>query len=120
MYIIAVPFDGAEVAHKVTSILLTYNAKLEGFLKQKHLEKFASSLHSADIITDDLRDNPVYSEILQDFISYAECLDEKQELEEHCKVFLNALRAVGGPMKRVADQIRHEWKTNCELHIDFD
>ena len=112
-------FDGAELAHKVTSVLLRYNAKLEGFLKQKHLEKFATCLHSANIITDDLHGNPVYTEIQQEFTSYLECLDEKQEFKKHCKAFLNALRAVGGPMKCVADQIRDGWK-EIELCIDFD
>ena len=93
---------------------------MDGFLKHKHLVKFANSLHSADMITDDLCDNPLYSDIQQEFISYLECLEKKQEIEEHCKVFLSALRAVGGPMRRVAEQIRQEWKDTCELNIDFD
>ena len=99
-----------ELVHKVETVLLSYNSKLEGFLKHKHLEKFATCLHLADIITNDLHHNPVYTEIQQEFISYLECLGEKQEFKEHCKVFLDALRAVGGPMKRVADQIRDAWK----------
>ena len=92
---------------------------MDGFLKHKHLVKFANSLHLADMITDDLRNNPLYSDIQQEFISYLECLEEKQEIEEHCKVFLSALQAVGGPMRRVAEQIRQEWKDTCELNIDF-
>ena len=118
--IIAVPFDGAALAHKVTDILLKYNAQLESFLKQQHLEKIANSLHSADIITDDLRDKPVYPELQQQFTLCIKYLEEKQEIEEHCKVFLSALRAVGGPMRRVAEQIRRGWKDTCEINIDFD
>ena len=118
--IIAVPFDGAALAHKLTDTLLKYNANLESFLKQQHLEKIANSLHSADIITDDLRDKPVYPEIQQQFTLCIEYLEEKQEIEEHCKVFLSALRGVGGPMRRVAEQIRREWKDTCELNIKFD
>ena len=117
---IVVPFDAAKLAQKLTSVLLTYNEKLEGLLKQELLEKVANSLHSADIITHDLHDSPVYTEIQEQFSFYLECLDNEQEFEEHCKIFLNALRAAGDPIKQVADQIQHEWKTTCELHIDFD
>ena len=111
------PFDCAELAHKVTSILLRYNTKLEGFLKQKRLKKFATCLHSANVITDDLHDKPVYTEIWEQFTSYLACLGEKQEFEKHCRAFLYALQAVGGPMKDVADQITDEWK-EIKLFID--
>ena len=107
----------AVLAHKVTDILLKYNAQLESFLKQQHLEKIANSLHSANIITDDLRDKPVYPEIQQQFTLCIECLKEKQEIEKHCKVFLSALQAVGDPMGHVAEQIGREWKDTCELNV---
>ena len=50
----------------------------------------------------------MYPEIKQQFTLCIEYLEEKQEVEEHCKVFLSALRAVGGLMRHVAEQIRRE------------
>ena len=59
----------------------------------------------------------MYTEIQQEFTLYLECLGEKQEFEEHCRAFLSALQAVGGPMKHVSDQITDEWKA-IKLFID--
>ena len=115
--------DGVKLAHTLATVLPTYQHKLNIFLQRDALKKFANALHSSDVITDDLRDNPVYADIQQQFTVYLECLEEKQEFEDTCKVFVTALAtAGGGPLKRVAGQIQNEWKltVKTELHIDLD
>ena len=92
---------------------------MKGFLRDETLETFADSLYSVDVITDDLHDNPTYNKIEKQFTLYLECLSEKEEIEEHCRHFIQALMSVGGPMKRIAVRLRDEWikEVNNELHI---
>ena len=120
---IDVAVDGtSELAHTLARVLQKYDAKLIGCLKPITLQKFADSLHSADIITDDLHDKPVYTEIQQEFAVCLECLSEKQEFEDHCRLFVGSLRTLGGPLKRVADTLNNDWKVTVktELLIDLD
>ena len=79
-------------------------------------------MFEADLITVDLRDNPVYTDIVEQYTSLFECFSEKQEFEDHCKSFIEALTTAGGPLKRVAAQLQDEWKltVKTQLHIDLD
>ena len=78
-------------------------------------------MFEAGLITVDLRDNPVYSDIEEHFTLLLEYLSTKDEFEDHCKKFVHALRSLES-MKVVANKLESDWKVkvNNELHLDFN
>ena len=77
-------------------------------------------MFEAELITVDLHDNPVYSDIEEEYISLFSCFSEKQEFEDHCISFLRALKGVGGPLKRIAEQIDNDWKVAIKTQLNID
>ena len=80
-------------------------------------------MFEAGLITVDLHDNPVYSDIEEHFSLLLEYLSTKEEFEDRCKKFVHALRSsLGGSMEVVANKLESDWKmkVNNELHLDFN
>ena len=116
------PVDGDRLAHTLSQVLHSYCAKLNKFLKKATLQAFANSMFEEGLITIDLRDDPVYNEIEEHFNLLLEFLSCKEDFEDHCKKFIQALRSLRGSMEVVADRLRDDWreKVNRELHIDLN
>ena len=100
--------------------LKKHNNVLNDFLEDETLQSFANSLYSAGIITDKLHRKPVYNQIELQFTSLLEYLDEKAEFEEHCQHYIQALISVGGPVRRVAEKLKKEWKEKVNNELDID
>ena len=115
------PVDGDKLAHTLTLVLHSYCAKLNKFLKGATLQAFANSMFEKNLITIELRDNPVYNAIEEQFSLLLEFLSYKEAFEDHCKKFVQALRCLRGSMEVVADRLRDDWreKVSRELHIDL-
>ena len=107
---IVTPVDDGRLPHILAQQLQKYNNVLNDLLEDETLQSFANSLYSARIITDKLHRKPVYNQIERQFTSLLECLDEKAELEEYCRHYIQALISVGGPVRRVADKLEKEWR----------
>ena len=77
---------------------------------------------SCGLITQDLRDDPVYNEIEGQFIALLEIRKTKEEFEKDCKDFLGALRGEGGPLAQYCDKIGKQWRDQIysELSIMLD
>ena len=117
---IVTPVDGGRLAHILAQQLQKFNDKLNDFMEDETLQSFANSLYSAGTITDKLHRKPVYNQIELQFTSLLECLDEKAEFEEHCQHYIQALISVGGPVRRVAEKLRKEWKEKVNNELDID
>ena len=118
-YLFCLYIDNARLALIITKQLQRQNDQLNDFLKHDTLKTFAYSLYSIDIITADLRDNPEYNQIERQFSSSLKTLEKTEEVEEHCKAFINGLVRVGGPGNCLADKLKSDWseKVNSELLI---
>ena len=119
MSLVEQPLDCDKLADVLTRLLRSYCAKLNNFLKNKAtLQSFANEVFEAELITVELRDNPSYNEIERQFTSLLGCLSIKEEFEENCKKFLQALRKLGG-MGVIANSLKDDWirVANNELHV---
>ena len=78
-------------------------------------------MFQARIITIELRDNPVYNTIEEQFTSLMNYHETKEEFEKDCQAFLGALTSQGGPLITIGNKIKQEWKdhANSEVKIDL-
>ena len=62
-----------------------------------------------------------YGSIVESFKTQMDLLHTLNDLEDHCRKFLNALKEVGGPLEKVAEKLEKSWMDNVKtsLHIDF-
>ena len=74
----------------------------------------------AQLITDDLRDDPEYNQIERQFSSLLECFNTVKEFEEHCKKFIRALRNSSGPLEIVAKKLSDKWKEKVKSELSID
>ena len=109
------------LVHILEQVLQRYSADLNDSLEGDTLGAVANCLFQEEIITRQLRNNPVYNDIELQFIKKVKFLKEKRDIESCCSVFISALRSQGGPLINLADEIASKWKTDImnDLQIDL-
>ena len=100
------------------STLVSKRATFSDLLTGSSLNKFAEQMYQAHLITDVQQD---YGLIVKSFKTQMDLLHTLNDLEDHCRKFLNALKEVGGPLETVAEELEKSWidDVKTSLHIDF-
>ena len=100
------------------STLVSKRATFSDLLTGSSLNKFAEQMYQARLITDVQQD---YGLIVKSFKTQMDLLHTLNDLEDHCRKFLNALKEVGGPLETVAEELEKSWidDVKTSLHIDF-
>lgn len=92
-------------------------------LANQSLTSVANQMLSAGVINTEINRAPTFNAIVDSFISFVNCAQRKETIQEHCRKFLRALINVGPPIEGVAHTIREQWidvnlkELNVKLNI---
>lgn len=100
------------------STLVSKHATFSELLTGPSLNKFADQMYQARLITHVQQD---YGSIVESFKTQMNLLHTRNDLEDHCRKFLNALKEVGGPIEKIANELEKSWMDDVKtsLHVDF-
>ena len=81
------------------------------------LPRFARLLLEADIISRDVCNKAEYNSIMQSFTAGLSMKNTLKDLDEDCRSFVRALKAVGGPGRLAAERIAQQWKETLQTKM---
>ena len=88
----------------ITNVLDENFAKLSSVLNGC-MKSFAEKAFSAKLIDEEARKRETFSDIIDDFEAGLDWINDVQELWAVCDSFLEILNDLGGPVKRVGDEL---------------
>ena len=79
----------------------------------------AGELFSVSVVSKEVKDEPTYDKIQQEFLAGMKFIKKLDKLEEHCFLFLEVLTKVQGPLRKAAETLERSWteKVKEELQI---
>ena len=83
-------------------------AILKGALEGS-MESFAGEMYQADLINGEAMKSHKYDVIMSQFISGMDFKSTISELQEHCRLFINVLKTLGGAAKMASSEFTKEW-----------
>ena len=85
------------------------------------LDSFAGEMFSHSYITRDVKEHPTFDKILHEFTAILGYKKTLKEVEDSCKVLIDALQRCGGPLQVAARDLTEAWSTYArqDFKIDF-
>ena len=77
-------------------------------------------MNERGIIGRGVNEEPTYHSIISEFEASLACFKTLDKIEEHCKKFLSALKAVGGATAAKATELREEWVKAVKAKFGFE
>ena len=112
-----------EVRKNIRNVLKENYSALEKLLKVC-LEPFATEMYCHGLISETAKNSANFSNMMSEFESVMDFIDDSQELVKHCELFLQSLVKQGIPHKRAANCIAEKWTANVKeklgINIKFD
>ena len=94
----------------VSDSITSRYAKLGGTLEGS-MEPFARYMFEAGLINRTTMRGQNYDDIMSQFISGMDFKHSISELQEHCRLFTDVLKKLGGAAKMAASEFTQEWTT---------
>ena len=91
--------------------ILTRRSAVMGKAVANCIGSFAGEMFSGGCICKDVKDDPSFDKILHEFTTYLQLNKTVKEMEDSCKVFLDALQKCGGPLQKAAQDLTERWST---------
>ena len=103
----------------VTTINKNY-ARLSDLIETS-LKDVTNKFFQAQLITQSVKNDPTPKNILKEFTSGMEWIDNQSDMEERCKKFLEVCQEMGGTFLLVLKTFKHEWieATKQEMGISL-
>ena len=114
--------DGKKLAKLIQQQLKCHCASLNGIFQHREtLTAFAYAMYQVGIITDQIRDNPIYNDIEKQFILSLELLSKKEKFEKLCKDYIQELAniggSIGGSLRDIAETLKNEWTEKAQEEL---
>ena len=110
-------------AHKVLkSVLTSHFADLSNQLS-RCLARVSAAMYSKRLISESVRDSPTVYNVIGEFESGMNLVNNISKLQKHCQLFLQCLSSEGGPTKLTAQKLCQDWidevKKQCNISLDL-
>ena len=120
-------FTCDKVKEAIRIILKVLREKRPALVKllEVSLKSFATEMYSHGLISETTKKSANFNNIIGEFESVMDFIDDSQELVKHCELFLQSLVKQGIPHKRAANCIAEKWAANIKeklgiKNIKFD
>ena len=102
----------------IKDVLTQFHSDLSDVLSTS-LEKITIDMYSHGLITETVKDAPNFKDIMTEFQSGINLLQNDQKLVKHCKLFLQTLVNQRGPPSQAANNIAEEWANRIKRELNI-
>ena len=74
----------------------------------RNMKTIVDKLYSAEVISQDVMENPSYDAIMEEFLDVLSWFDDDKQLAQYCSKFLSVLISIRGPTKICGEWIKGE------------